>query len=158
MKKIKNLLILTIFVVSIIEFGCKGDVGPAGPTGPPGPSMMGNIIGLVILIDTNGVQPTNRRGITVTVPGTNKTATTDSTGHWALDSMTTGTYEIDISKNTYGNTKHINQQLVGGGTIYIGSDFLSETPSFTVSNLAYTPHNGFIALTGSLSWPTAQTS
>jgi len=158
MSKIKNLLIFSIFLSFItIEIGCKGDAGATGPTGPAGPSMMGNITGLVTLIDSNGVQPTNKSGVTVSIPGSSKTAITDSTGHWALDSMTTGTYEIDLSKNTFGMTKHLNQQLVGGGTLYIGTDILSQVPDFTVNLTSDSLGIGFVKIKGTLLWSTPQT-
>ena len=89
-----------IIIIMVIELGCKGDTGSMGPTGPGGPNLTGKITGVVVLTDTNGVQPTKRSGISVQIEGTNKSTLTDSTGKWVLDTMTTGTYAIDISKNT----------------------------------------------------------
>lgn len=155
MNKIKIILILSIFIASIIEIGCKGDTGPQGPAGP---LTAGTITGLVNLIDTNGMQPTNKGGITVSIGGTSTSVMTDSTGHWTLSNLNTGIYEIDISKNTYGSTKHLNQQLVGGGTLYIGSDFLSEAPNFNVALTTDSNGNGFVKVKGTLSWTTSQMS
>ncbi len=153
MKKITLFTILLLVVLCVVEIGCKGDAGttgPTGPTGPGGPSLMGNTSGLVSLIDTNGALPTNKSGITVSVEGTSKTAVTDSTGHWIIDSLTTGVYTIDISKATYGSTKIQNFQFIGGGTTYLGDLSLSEVPNFQVSNLTYTTGTNYIDVSGTL--------
>ncbi len=153
MKTFKFVSFLLFFFISLYIMGCKGDVGP---TGPAGPSLTGNISGLVTLIDTNGIQPVNKSGVTITIEGTSYTATTDSTGKWQINNVSTGNYTIDISKNTYGMTKIQNYQFVGGGTTYTGNQFLSEVPNFTVSNLAYTTGSGRITVTGTLTYTSAQ--
>ena len=82
---------------------------------------------------------------------------TDSTGKWTLSNIQTGTYEIDISKNTYGSTKRINQQFVGGGTVYIGNDYLSEVPNFTVVSITGTLlTSGKLRVQGVLSYTSQQ--
>jgi len=154
MKELKIVYYLLFFTISTIILGCKGDTGPIGPGGP---SLSGTITGLVNLIDTNGVQPANRSGISVSIDGTTKSAVTDSTGKWTINALTTGIYAITISKANYGMTKHINLQFVGGGTTYIGEDVLSATPNFSVSNLSYTPGNQFVDVKGNLSYSSTQT-
>jgi len=158
MKKIKLFTSFLFLIVCVIEVGCKGDTGTAGPTGPSGPLLTGNTSGLVSLIDTNGVLPANKSGVSVSVEGTSKTAVTDSTGHWIIDSLTTGVYTIDISKATYGSTKIQNFQFIGGGTTYLGDLSLSEVPNFQVSNLTYTTGNGFIDVSGTLTLGSPQTT
>lgn len=159
MKTIKLAAFLSVFCISLVLLGCKGDVGPSGPTGPSGPSLTGNISGLVTLTDSNGVQPVNRSGVTVSIEGTSFSAVTDSTGRWQINSVTTGNYTIDISKNTYGMSKIQNYQFVGGGTSYVGNTNLSEVPNFSVSNLAYTVSTGGkIIVTGTLSYTSSQTN
>ena len=67
MKALKISAFLFLFFTSLIEFGCKGDAGTTGPVGPSGPSYRGKITGSIILIDTNGIQPSNKSGVTVSI-------------------------------------------------------------------------------------------
>ena len=154
MNNLKIIFSMLMITFAIINFGCKGDTGPAGPVGP---TLSGTLTGLVVLTDTNGVQPTNRSGISVSIDGTSLSTTTDSTGKWTFNSLSTGTYAITISKNNYGMTKRINFQFVGGGTTYVGQDFLSAVPSFNISNLSYTAGNQFIDVKGNVNFTSAQT-
>jgi hypothetical protein len=161
MKTLKLAVLFTIFCASLYLFGCKGDngvTGPTGPTGPPGPSYSGKMTGLVTLTDSNGAQPTNKSGVTVAIENSTKSAVTDSTGKWSIDSVSTGVYTIDISKNTYGMSKIENYQFVGVGTTYLGNTLLSETPNFTVSVLTYVSGNGYVDVSGTLTLGTPQTT
>ena len=97
MNNLKASYLLLFILISTILFGCKGSTGPVGPTGPGGPSLTGKLSGLVTLIDTNGIQPTNRSGVSVTIDGLSKSAMTDSTGKWVIDTLSTGIYAINIS-------------------------------------------------------------
>jgi len=110
MKSNNRLIYSVIIIFSALIFGCKGDTGltgPTGPKGPGGPSLLGNISGNVIMIDTDGVQPVNKSGILVQIEGTSKTAYTDSTGKWMIDSVYTEIYTIDFSKAGFGMGKYV---------------------------------------------------
>lgn len=157
MKNLKIAFLLSVISISFINFGCKGETGPVGPAGPNGNSLTGKITGIVTLIDTNGIQPANRSGVAVSISGTSKTAITDSTGKWGIDTLPGGTYIITISKANYGMTKRINFQFTGGGTVFIGTDILSAVPNFSVSNLTYTPGNQFVDVKGNISFRSPQT-
>ncbi len=156
MNNLKASYLLLFILISTILFGCKGSTGPVGPTGPGGPSLTGKLSGLVTLIDTNGIQPTNRSGVSVTIDGLSKSAMTDSTGKWVIDTLSTGIYAINISKTNYGMTKRINVQFTGGGTVFLGTDILSAVPNFSVSNLSYTPGNQYVDIKGNISFSSPQ--
>lgn len=160
-KVIVNLLILLILIpLSTMQYGCKGDTGDNGITGPGGPKLIGKISGNVILIDTNGVQPSMKNGVNVSIDGLGRSAITDSTGKWSIDSVYTGVYTITISKNNYGSTKHVNYQFIGGGTTFLANDYLSAVPNYSVSNLTYTSGisggNTYVDIKGNISFTSNQ--
>ena len=99
---IKEFLIAASFVISIFGLtvtGCKGEKGdigslgpggPTGPPGPPGPTLTGTIRGFVTLRKENGTFDPIRNKVSVLIEGTAITDTSDSTGRWQLDSVSSG--------------------------------------------------------------------
>lgn len=132
--------------------GTNGSNGATGATGPAGPSLSGQAIGFVTYIyDVNGLSLADKSGVTVSVDGTNISTTTDASGRYVLP-LTTGTYNITYSKPSYAISKYIGYQFVGGDnpTVCYGG-YLSQIPSFTVSNLSKTTSTGTIDLTATIS-------
>src|SRR5947207_12035210 len=97
---------------------CKketGAQGPVGPVGPAGPYLKGTLIGYVNLFDVYGNLQDNAGGVQVSMEGLARTAVTDSTGRFELDSVVTGTYNLDFSISGYGSQKIISLEFTGGG-------------------------------------------
>ena len=139
MKQI-NILIL---VISLISLSCKG---PEGPVGPAGPKLKGDLKGIVILINENGSQPSDKSGVLVSIEGTSLTATTDITGSFTFSGIETGTYTIVCSKSGYGISKSLKYQFTGDGQAFIGTMYLCQRATFSVSNLS-NPSGSTIAIT-----------
>jgi|GEM_PF-853394 len=124
---------IILFTVVITLFNCKGkqgDPGPAGSTGSTGPSLSGTIQGVLTLTSSNGTQPTDMSGVTVK---TNKgdSAVTNTSGEWSLNEVT-GIYTLTFTKAGYGTTTVNGYNFAGGGTSYLNTVALSQTPLDTV--------------------------
>lgn len=55
-------------------------------------------------------------GIQVSIEGTGYSAMTDSGGHYELDDVPGGTYDVHFSKPGYGDIRWFGMQVQGGGT------------------------------------------
>jgi hypothetical protein len=112
--------------VLVLMAGCKGDTGPAGP------SLGGSMSGFVNLFQSDGSQDANPSGVTVSIQGASLSTTTDSTGKWTINGLTTGTYTVTYTKPGYGMTEQPDVQFAGGGTDYLGTIIMAQPPNFTV--------------------------
>lgn len=127
---------LAAMVTSVLAFSLTLNCF-TGPTGPAGPSLSGTLSGYVVLVSSDGSQPTNRSGVLVTLSPTGLNAQTDSTGKWIIPSVQTGTYNISYSKTGYGISKSIATQFVGGNNRDIGVVYICSPPAITFDSLAY---------------------
>jgi hypothetical protein len=109
-----------------------------GPTGPAGPSLSCTLSGYVVLVNTNGSQPSNRDSVMVTLDGTGLSTLTDVTGKWVIPNVHTGTYTIIYNKSgsVYGITKSVQAQIVGGNDRDLGVIYLCQPPSITFDSLS----------------------
>ena len=108
----------------VLATSCKkGDTGPAGATGPAGPSLTGNTQGVVSLYDVGGAKQlsaTLQAGDSLIL--TNSTTsqvwktTTSSTGAFSFANLSSGTYNVAVSKPGYGKVLAQGVQILGGGT------------------------------------------
>lgn len=136
------------FILSGVIFlmvSCKKKEGPQGPQGPAGPSLSGTLVGYTDVYDSYG---TLQKSDSVVVSISGKTALTDTSGRFVISGLTTGVYELNISKNNYQSTKIPSLNFVGGGTQYITNRIaITQSPSFTITNLAFTNTFGTITYT-----------
>ncbi|MDD8018684.1 MAG: carboxypeptidase-like regulatory domain-containing protein, partial [Bacteroidota bacterium] len=118
--------------------GCKGDNGADGATGlrgAGGPDKVGSIGGYVFLKDTANTFLLDRRGVISSLEGfVSKADTSDSTGHWQIDSVVSGTYTVVFSKLGFSTAKNPGLQFVGNGTMY-SNPTLFQITNFTVTFL-----------------------
>ncbi len=112
----KKLSFASFIIAPILIAGCTGSTGPAGPL------LSGSITGVVQLFNADGSMPIDRSGVTVSIPGTAFSTTTDSLGQWALGNLTTGSYTITETKPGYGMSEQQDVQLVSGTVVDAGSN------------------------------------
>ena len=110
-----TLALVTTLALTTLFVGCKKQAGPEGPQGnqgPSGPVLTGNLRGYINHFDLNGSKiQTNLSGDTVKIDGTNTIAVTDGNGLFSFNGLSTGNYNLTVSKPGYGTTK-ILMQLV----------------------------------------------
>jgi hypothetical protein len=151
MKKMKTLnYLVALAIIATMFTGCAKDgaTGPAGangangatgPTGPTGPIASGNLMGFVKKFDQYGspVQ-TGLSGISVTYTGaTTLTTTTDSTGKYAFDSISTGYYTLNVSDTLYGGLQVNSQQFLGGSSVWRANANIAAIPNFSVIGMTF---------------------
>jgi hypothetical protein len=145
---------LSVVVASLILAGCKGSDGSSGPQGPAGPALTGSIIGFAQLANEDHTYPTARNGISVTVTGTGVVATTDSSGKFTLNGLSTGTLDIVASKAGYADSKVQSVPFAGGGTMllssYWGTMTLDHLPAFEVATMTAAASAPNISVTGTI--------
>ena len=135
------LLVITACVLAgLVGIGCKGETGetgpegPGGPSGPPGPNLTGSIRGFVYLKKEDGTFETIRNGVIARLEGTTIADTSDSTGRWRLDSVSSGSYTVAFSRTGYSTMKFPGTQIVGNGEYYIYPTLLQNS-GFNVTSL-----------------------
>jgi len=143
MKKIKLAALLLLTAVAFTNCkkdtstgptgatGANGANGTTGATGATGTALTGTLEGYVTLWDQYGGRIlTNQSGDTVALVGTTTKVVTDANGFYTIPGLSTGSYNLNITKLGYGNTMLQNIQLAGGGAA-VASTRLSQ-PSTTV--------------------------
>lgn len=137
-----------ILITSSVLFSfCKKQEGPQGPQGSAGPSLSGTLVGYVDVYDSYGALQKSD-SVTINVTGKSISAPTDTMGKFVISNLTTGTYELVISKPTYQDTKIPSLNFVGGGTQYLTNRIgITQTPAFTLSNLSFSNIFGTISYT-----------
>jgi len=151
-------VLFTIFLAGLAAFivSCKGNDGAQGPAGP---TLTGSLSGYVYLVDQNDNLLTNRSGVTVSIGGTNLSTTSDSTGKWTLNNVSTGVYQITFSKSGYDSFILPTNQFVGGGSVNIADIYLVQRQTFgvttsTIKDSSISVYNGTVLwMTDSLSSP-----
>ncbi len=119
---VRNTAIATVVLLAIISVGCGGSANPAAPTGltgAPSASSGATIQGTVLggLASARSADTTGG-GLTVTVVGTNITATVGLTGQFTITGVPSG----DITLKFHGNFGDANvqvSQVTNGQTITI---------------------------------------
>ncbi|MGZ3903656.1 MAG: hypothetical protein ACXVC6_08175 [Bacteroidia bacterium] len=118
--------------------GCKKNsntAGPAGATGPSGPSLSGTLEGYVDLFDEYGTLLSPLDGVHITVAGKSHIDSTNAAGKYSI-SLTTGTYEIDLSKTGFGAMVIPSINFVGGGVQYVNTHIpLTQPASYSLSSI-----------------------
>ena len=132
MKQIYLYSLILFFIVTIF-LSCKGPTGPEGLQGQAGPKLKGNIQGFVTLVNSDGSQPIDRSGISVSIDSSSISTITGADGKFILSDLETGIYTINYSKSSYGSSKIVQYQFVGGGTVTLERVYLCQPPNFTVT-------------------------
>ncbi|MBN8706813.1 MAG: carboxypeptidase regulatory-like domain-containing protein [Bacteroidetes bacterium] len=130
MKERSLFKLLYILLIPIL-FGCEGS------TGPEGPALKGSIAGFVIPVSADGEFVGDKSGIAVTIEGTSQTTTTKSDGSFIFSGISSGVYTLVYAKAGFGLSKTVAYQYIGGGTSFIGTVYICEPPTFTVSELSF---------------------
>jgi len=139
-----KLLLINAMAVILIMGSCKKEAGPAGATGatgsqgPAGPSLTGNLKGYINHFDVSGTKiTTNLAGDTISIDGTTNKTVTDAAGSYTFSNLSTGMYNLTITRSGYGTTKIQSLQFTGGGDLYRNAS-ISKIPSNNVSTfMAY---------------------
>jgi len=99
----KHFLVLATLSISVLLGSCS--TGPQEITYPS--------YGHIKLEDSTGTPiPPPYTGITVTIPETNTSVTTDSLGHWTIASLPLNNYHIIISKEGFGSISFLENTSV----------------------------------------------
>jgi len=153
--KMKNLSLVMRCSVAFVFMNAIVSVITGCNDSPQTLALSGDIVGYSTLYDLNENPIANDTGITVSVEGENHTTTTDSMGQWDLAGLTTGIYNIDISKPGFGMRKILDFQFVGGGQANAGTVPLFQIPTYSVTKLSDTIllENNLV-LSGTFSNPT----
>jgi hypothetical protein len=80
----------------------------------------------------------DQSGIAVHVDSTPYMALTDSSGHWVIDSLPTGTYDLTFTKEGYNAVSVYGVPFVGGGSAYFSLSpniSLTRTPTVAITEL-----------------------
>ncbi len=119
--------VLTLIIALSIA-GCTGSTGPAGP------SLTGSMTGFVTLFQSDGSRASDHSGVIVCIQGTSRSAMTDSTGKWTISGVSTGTYNVTYTKQSYGMSEQQGVQFVGGDiACYAGKIIMAQPPFFLVA-------------------------
>lgn len=152
MKERSLFKLLYILLIPIL-FGCEGSTGPEGPEGP---ALKGSIAGFVIPVSADGEFVSDKSGIAVTIEGTSQTTTTKSDGSFIFSGISSGVYTLAYAKAGFGLSKTVAYQYIGGGTSFIGTVYICEPPTFTVSDLSAGTTSSSIKITLSESFTTSK--
>lgn len=108
----------------------------------------GNIMGTVLLYDSENKLVSNCSGITISIDNTSVSTQTTNNGRWTLDSIPYGTYDITYSKAGYGSGKIMGVYHAANNhsTTLIGrSESMNSISSIEVSDIK-------VATFSSVSW------
>jgi len=124
MKKVfSRISVLSIVLLVAVSCTKTGPTGPSGATGPAGPSLTGSTQGVVSLYDVSGAKQLSATleagdSLILTNSSTNAVwkTVTNSTGAFAFNNLNTGTYNLTVSKPSYGKVMSQGIQILGGGS------------------------------------------
>jgi hypothetical protein len=122
-----------LIVIGILVSGCSKNENPLSVSSS---DMSGKLGGWVELKDAEGRTIPDAGGVSVTVEGTNFTATTGSNGQWSIASLPAGTYVVTFSKSGYGTYKSIGHRHVGGGDSYLSPVTLGAVPNSAITSFS----------------------
>jgi len=142
MKKVFIKISVLSIALTVATSCKKGDTGPGGPSGPAGPSLTGNTQGVVNLYDVSGAKQlsaTLQAGDSVILTNSSTNAVlktvTSATGAYSFNNLSTGTYNMTVSKPGYGKVITQGIQILGGGNTDRNFS-LSLIPSTNVTSTA----------------------
>ena len=136
------LAIITILFASCAKDGATGPAGANGTNGgvgPAGPSLTGSIEGFVRKFDQygNGIE-TGMSGVAVSLIGnTTVNTTTDSTGKYIFNNVSTGIYNLSATDSLFGYVMVNPAQFIGGGTLLRANITMTEIPNFMVTGMTF---------------------
>ncbi len=141
-----NQSFIIVFMAAILFGGCAkdgatGPAGPAGATGVTGPIATGNLFGYVKKWDQYGSAiTTDLSGVSVNLTGGsfNLNTTTDSTGKYSFDNITTGYYTLKYTDSLFGFNQVNYNLFLGGATVPRANVNMSKIPNFYMTALAFT--------------------
>ncbi|GIV30251.1 MAG: hypothetical protein KatS3mg028_1317 [Bacteroidia bacterium] len=143
----KKLICIISVTGMVLVSACKKKEGPQGPQGPAGPSLSGNLVGYVEVYDSYGVAQ-KADSVVVSIVGKPFSVLTDTLGKFLISGLSTGVYEVDVSKTNYQSSKIASLNFVGGGTQYITNKIaITQVPSFTISSIGFSNTFGNITYT-----------
>jgi carboxypeptidase family protein len=98
----------------------------------------GSITGLTMLVGNGTGNLPSSAGITVSLDNSNYSAQTDSAGHWEINNVAPGNYNVAFSKSGFGMCRIYGITIEGPGTAYLDGISLgiASTISPTVSNVS----------------------
>lgn len=140
----KKLIILS---VCGLLFACKGKDGADGLG-----ALTGTGVGTVYIHNEYGIQLPYHKGVNVRVDGSNLplSAVTDSSGHFTIKELETGTYDFILSKPGYGNTKIQGITFLGGArTAQLGVGDIYQTSTVVPSSFTLDTIGGVVNVNGS---------
>jgi hypothetical protein len=120
-----------ILFFSLLLVACKEETTYHG--------LSGELTGTIQLMTSQGYTEKDNSGITVTIDGTDplRSTTTDNKGHYSIQELETGTYNLIFSKEGYGDYKALGYKFVGGETTDIyGPLYLYHLPTITFNQLS----------------------
>lgn len=80
----------------------------------------GTMIGIVSLYEMDGTPSDSSAGVDVAILGTNRHATTDSTGHFVFDSLPAGYYQMEFTKPGFSTyITDLPEPFVGSDTLWL---------------------------------------
>ena len=97
-------------------------------------SLPGTISGFVSIINESGSSLADKRGVRISLDGTNYSAISDSSGHWKLGDVQAGVYNIAFSKDSFGTNKVISYNFAGNGNAFIQQMQIAAIPKITSTN------------------------
>jgi hypothetical protein len=142
----KTLILISLVSLAVILESCAktGSQGPAGANGTngtngaqgnPGPVLTGNLKGYISQYDLSGAKIlTSLSGDTVKMDGTPNFAITDANGLYTFSNITTGLYNLTVTKPGFGLNKIQSIPFTGGTVDEYRSAGISKTPTININN------------------------
>jgi hypothetical protein len=131
-----KILFINAIAMIICLSSCKKEAGPTGATGAQGsagPVLTGNLKGYINHYDVSGAKlVSGLAGDTVTIDGTTKMAVTDAAGSYSFASLSTGVYNLTVTRTGFGTTKVQSVQFTGGGDSYRNAN-ISKIPTLNLA-------------------------
>lgn len=100
--------------------------------------LKGTLKGKISTLDEFGFNNSDQENVVVQLDGSVPliSSITDSTGHYEMNEIPSGTYNLIISKEGYGENQRQGLQIVGGNEPIYCNDFIIEKSSTTIENLS----------------------
>ena len=98
-----------LFAVALVAVGCVA--GCRSSVESVESTVGGTIEGSIFLMDDPSHVQSDCSGTIVTCEGTRYSAITDSSGHWSISGLPSGSYNITATKQDYGSYRWYNQRV-----------------------------------------------
>ncbi|GEM_PF-3195608 len=103
------------------------------------PGSTGSVEGTVTLVDSAFNRLGSSAGVTVALEQSKYSTQTDASGHWRIDNVTAGNYNVALSKPGFGSLTAYGVTIAGPGTSYLTPQmYFGSEPAYApvVSNVA----------------------